>query len=431
MAHRVVVIGGGFGGLQAAIPLSKAEDVEVTLVDRRNFHLFQPLTYQIATGALSPGEVCYPLRAIFKRRPGTSVLLAEVEGFDLDAREVRLAPGVGEVTELTLPYDTLIVAGGSRYSYFGHEDWSEFAPEVKSLESALAVRARLLSAFEAAELEPDPDKRAAWLTFVVVGAGPTGVEMAGQIAELERDTLRRDFRHIDTRSGRVLLVEALDRVLTTFPPSLSAKAARSLRNLGVTPMLDHPVVDIDAGSVTVQTPDGTTERIPTRTVIWAAGVTASRLARQLGELTGAEVDRAGRVTVEPDLTLTGRPEVFALGDMVRVKGKDGRLVDLPGVAPVAMQQGRYAARVVRARLRGRQSRPFRYRDKGNLATIGRGRAVADLHLLRVSGLLAWLTWLGVHLWYLIGFQNRLVVLIRWSISFVTRGRGARLITRQP
>jgi NADH:ubiquinone reductase (H+-translocating) len=428
--HRVVVIGGGFGGLQAAVSLSKVQGVELTLVDRRNFHLFQPLTYQVATGALSPGEVAYPLRAMFKRRPNTTVLLAEVEGFDLEARQLRLAPGEGDVSELTLHYDTLIVAGGSRYSYFGHEEWAQFAPEVKSLESALDVRARLLSAFEAAEVEPDRDKQQAWLTFVVVGAGPTGVEMAGQIAELARDTLRRDFRHIDPRAGQVLLVEALDRVLTGFPPSLSARATRSLENLGVTPRLERPVVGIDAESVTVQSPDGDTERIPTRTAIWAAGVTASKMARQLGELSGAELDRAGRVTVEPDLTLPGHPEVFALGDMVRVKGADGQLLDLPGVAPVAMQQGRYAARVVRARLRNHDTRPFHYRDKGNLATIGRARAVADLHWLRLGGLLAWVAWLSVHLWYLIGFQNRLLVFIRWSFSFFSRGRGARLITRR-
>jgi NADH dehydrogenase len=290
------------------------------------------------------------------------------------------------------------------------------------------VRARLLSAFEAAELEPDEERRREWLTFVVVGAGPTGVEMAGQIAELARDTLRRDFRAIDPRAGRVLLIEAADRVLTGFPPSLSRKAARSLEELGVTPMLDRKVVAIDRESVAVETPGGT-ERIPARTVIWAAGVSASRLATRLGELTGAELDRAGRVAVEPDLTLPGHPEVFALGDMVQVRGADGTPVVFPGVAPVAMQQGRYAAKVVRARLEGRSIGPFRYHDKGNLATIGRARAVADIHGLRLGGFIAWATWLAVHLWYLIGFQNRLLVMIRWSISFLTHGRGARLIGR--
>jgi NADH:ubiquinone reductase (H+-translocating) len=423
----VVVIGGGFGGLQAALHVARAP-VDVTLIDRRNFHLFQPLTYQLATGALSPGEVCYPLRAIFKRRRNVEVLLAEVTGFDLDSHEVWLESGAGDRRRFSMPYDTLIVAGGSRYSYFGHDEWQQVAPEVKSLESALAVRARILGAFEAAELEADEDRRRAWLTFVVVGAGPTGVEMAGQIAELARDTLREDFRRINPRQGRVLLVEAAERVLTSFPPSLSRKAARSLKHLGVTPVVERMVVGIDDETVTVEAPDGTMEHFPARTVIWAAGVTASGLAAQLAEQTRAELDRAGRMAVEPDLSLPGHPEVLALGDMVRVRGSDGTPQLLPGVAPVAMQQGRYAAKLVRARLEDREIAPFHYRDKGNLATVGRARAVADLHVIRLSGLPAWVTWLVVHLWYLIGFQNRLLVLIRWAFSFVTRGRGARLIS---
>jgi NADH dehydrogenase len=425
--HRVVVVGGGFGGLQAVAKLRRAR-VDVTLVDRRNFHLFQPLTYQVATGALSPGEIAYPLRAIFKRHPNVRVLLAEVSDFDLEARELELRSVAGVPVPERLAYDTLLVSGGSQYSYFGRDEWREHAAEVKSLESALVVRSRLLAAFEAAEAEPDPDRRGAWLTFVVVGAGPTGVEMAGQIAELGRDTLRGDFRTIDPRGARILLVEAADRVLTTFPPSLSAKAERSLRRLGVTVLAGHSVTGIDADGVTLDGQDGSTERVASRMVVWAAGVTASGLADRLGELSGAERDRAGRVTVEPDLTLPGHPEVFAIGDMIRVRGADGAVTVLPGVAPVAMQQGRYAAAVVRARLRGRRSRPFRYRDKGNLATIGRAAAVADVKGLRLSGFLAWITWLLVHLWYLVGFENRLVVVIRWSVSFATHGRGARLIT---
>jgi NADH:ubiquinone reductase (H+-translocating) len=422
----VVVIGGGFGGLQAAIHLARAP-VELTLIDRRNFHLFQPLTYQVATGALSPGEVCYPLRAVFKRRRNVRVLLAEVTDFDLNARMVHLRPAAGERGTFSVAYDTLIVAGGSRYSYFGHPEWQHVAPEVKSLESALATRARLLSAFEAAEIEDDDERRRALLTFVVVGAGPTGVEMAGQIAELARDTLRRDFRAIDPREARILLVEGVDRVLPSFPPSLSARAARALEHLGVSPLLQRTVVGIDESSVTIESPDGSAEGIPARTVIWAAGITASSLANRLAERASLDVDRAGRVAVRPDLSLPGHDDVLAIGDMVLVQGDDGTPRSLPQLAPVAMQQGRYAARVVRARLEGRRVGPFRYRDKGSLATIGRARAVADLHWIRLSGFVAWVTWLAVHLWYLIGFQNRLLVVIRWSFSFLTRGRGARVI----
>ena len=425
--HHVVVVGGGFGGVQAVSNLRRAP-VEVTLVDRRNFHLFQPLTYQVATGALSPGEVAYPLRAIFKRDRNVRVLLAEVADFDLDARELQLRSVSGVPAPERLGYDTLIVAGGSSYSYFGHEEWRTHAGEVKSLESATAVRSRLLAAFEAAEAEPNADARDAWLTFVVVGAGPTGVEIAGQIAELARDTLRRDFRAIDPRGARILLVETADRVLTSFPPSLSAKAERSLQRLGVTVLTGRTVTGIDAAGVTLDGRDGGAERIASRAVVWAAGVMASGLAGRLAELTGAERDRAGRITVESDLTLPGHPEVFAIGDMVRVRDANGEPVLLPGTAPVAMQQGRYAARVVRARLRGREHDAFRYRDKGNLATIGRATAVADIRGVRLSGFLAWATWLTVHLWYLVGFQNRLLVLIRWSFSFASRGRGARLIT---
>jgi NADH:ubiquinone reductase (H+-translocating) len=424
---HVVVVGGGFGGLQAVLKLRR-EPVEITLVDRRNFHLFQPLTYQVATGALSPGEIAQPLRAMFKGDRNVRVVLAEVDDFDLDARELHLRAVSPVPAPKRLAYDTLIVSGGSDYSYFGHDEWRLHAAEVKSLESAIAVRSRLLSAFEAAEAEPNEDARAAWLTFVVVGAGATGVEMAGQVAELARDTLRREFRRIDPRSARVLLVEAADRVLTSFPPSLSVKAEQSLQRLGVTVLTGRTVIGIDAAGVTLDGRAGDTERIASRAVVWAAGVMASGLAGRLAELTGAERDRSGRVTVEPDLTLPGRPEVITIGDMIRVRGAGGEAVALPGTAPVAMQQGRYAAGVVRAQLRGREHAPFRYRDKGELATIGRAAAVADIKGVRLSGFLAWGIWLFVHLWYLIGFQNRLLVFIRWSFSFATRGRGARLIT---
>jgi NADH dehydrogenase len=426
MSHRVVIIGGGFGGLRAVQGLRGA-GVEITLIDRRNFHLFQPLTYQVATGALSPGEIAYPLRALFKERTDVRVLQGDVAGIDADARIVRLAT-IDDIVPAPVGYDTLVVAAGSAYSYFGHEEWREIAAEVKSLESALAVRSRVLAAFERAELSEDAAIDAAELTFVVVGAGPTGVEMAGQIAELARDTLRHDFRSINPAHARILLVEATDQILGSFPASLSRSAVRALERLGVTVMVDRTVTGINHTEVTLRAADGTEQRVPSRTVVWAAGVTASPLARTLGEITGADVDRAGRLSVEPDLTLPGRPEILALGDMVRVRGSDGQSVTYPGVAPVAIQQGRYAARVIRNRLQERETPPFHYHDKGNVATIGRRAAVVDLGYLRLSGTLAWLVWLVVHLWYLIGFQNRLLVVIRWLISFVTRGRGARLIT---
>jgi NADH dehydrogenase len=427
--HRVVVVGGGFGGLQAAIKLSRMP-VDVTLIDRRNFHLFQPLAYQVATGALSPAEICYPLRRIFRRKRNVEVVLAEVHDVDLEARRVMLRPVVGEVAPESIEYDTLIVSGGSAYSYFGHDEWHEPAAELKSLEGALTLRNRILGAFEAAELETDPARREAWLTFAVVGAGPTGVEMAGQIGEIARG-VRSDYHEMDTRGAKILLIEAADRVLGGFPPSLSAKAARSLERLGVTVRVDATVVDLDHDAVTVKPTDGEPERIPSKTVVWAAGVVASELAGILARRAGHETDRAGRVEVLEDLTVPGYPDVMAIGDMIRIRRGDGSDLVLPGVAPVAMQQGRHAARVVRERLRGGQARPFHYRDKGNLATIGRAAAVADIKGLHLSGFIAWVTWLMVHLWYLIGFQNRLLVLIRWAFSFVLRGtRGARLITFQ-
>jgi NADH:ubiquinone reductase (H+-translocating) len=427
--HRVVVVGGGFGGVQAVRKLRRAP-VDVMLIDRRNFSLFQPLVYQVATGALSPGEIASPLRGIFKRDESVRVVLGEVTGFDLEHRRVLVDRLSNDSGPVEIPYDSLIVAGGSNYSYFGHDEWRPVAPDVKSLENALEVRRRILTAFEAAEYEPDPDRRAAWLTFVVVGAGPTGVELAGQIAEIARDTLHRDFRTIDTRSARVLLVEMADRILPQFPPRLSQRAARALEHLGVTPMTGHRVVAITAESVTLEAGSGTTEQAPARTVVWAAGVVASELAGLLGTQAGAAVDRAGRVAVGPDLTVPGHPEVIALGDMVQVHDAEGKAVPLPGLAPVAMQQGRYAGRAIRERLRGCEPAPFHYRDKGNLATIGRAKAVADIKGLQLSGFIAWLTWLLVHLFYLIGFQNRLLVFTRWVISFVTRGRGERLITTE-
>jgi NADH:ubiquinone reductase (H+-translocating) len=425
--QRVVVVGGGFGGLQAVRKLRGAA-VDVTLVDRQNFHLFQPLAYQVATGALSAAEVAAPLRAVVKRQANVRVVLAEVSGFDLEQRQVVLDRLPDGRRGVTLDYDTLVVAGGSQYSYFGHDDWSAHAPELKSLAGALDIRNRILTAFEAAEVEQDDERRRSWLTFVVVGGGPTGVEMAGQIAELARDSLRRDFRAVDTRAARVLLVETADRILTGFPASLSGKAQRALEKLGVTPLVGHTVVDVGPASVAIRSKDGEMEDVGARTVIWAAGVAASELAGALAAAATAEVDRAGRLMVRADLTVPGHPEVFALGDMVSVVQSDGTIASLPGLAPVAMQEGRYVARVIRNRLRGRAADPFRYVDKGNLATIGRSKAVADVKGIRISGFFAWVTWLVVHLFYLIGFQNRLLVITRWTFSFVTRGRGARLIS---
>jgi NADH dehydrogenase len=418
MAHRVVIVGGGFGGLQAARRLRDAP-VEITLVDRENYHLFQPLAYQVATGALAATEIAAPLRGVFKRQRNVRVVLAEASGFDLEQREVHLTQLPNGDPDDRLPYDTLIVATGSSYSYFGRDEWREHAPELKSLQGALEIRSRILTAFEAAEVEPDPARRQAWLTFVVVGAGPTGAEMAGQIAELARDT-RRDFRAADTTQTRVLLVETADRVLTAFDPKLSRKAFEELTSLGATPLTGHTVVDITPDTVTIRDAQGNDEVVPSRTKIWAAGVTASGAAGLLG----GERDRAGRLTVTEQLTLPGRPEVFVLGDMAVVDGQA-----LPGLAPVAMQQGRFAGRTIADRLAGRTPPDrFTYKDKGNLATIGRLRAVGELGPLKLSGFPAWLLWLGVHLAYLIGFHNRLIVLLRWSFSFFQHGRAARVIT---
>ncbi|MGI8702017.1 MAG: NAD(P)/FAD-dependent oxidoreductase [Nocardioidaceae bacterium] len=349
--HRVVVVGGGFGGLQAVRHLRDAP-VDVTLIDRRNFHLFQPLLYQVATGALSPDEIATPLRAIVKRQRNVRVVLGEVRGFDLDRRSVLMDVLPNGDQGVTIDYDTLIVAGGSRYSYFGHDEWQDFAFEIKTLESALAVRRRIFTAFEAAKIETDPQRREAWLTFVVVGGGPTGVEMAGQIAELARDTLAKDFRSIDSRQARILLVEAAGRILPTFPERLSTKAAHTLEQLGVTLVLDTAVVDLDEQSASTRRPDGSIERVPTQTMVWATGVVASELAGALATANAAETGHGGRLVVGEDLTVPGRPEVIALGDIVSVYDAAGKQVALPGLASVAMQQGRYAAGCVRARLRG-------------------------------------------------------------------------------
>jgi NADH dehydrogenase len=421
MPHRVVIVGGGFGGLRAVKTL-KGAPVDITLVDRRNFHLFQPLLYQVATGSLSPGEIATPLRAVLRRQRNVRVVLGEVHDFDLASREVVVGRAAGGGEDLRLGYDTLVVAAGMHNHYFGHDEWQESAPALKSLEDALAIRRRILLAFEAAEMETDAAARREWLTFVVVGGGPTGVELAGQIGEIAGDTMRNQFSSYDPRAARVLLVEGAERILGTFHPSQSARAVRSLGDIGVTVRTRCFVREVDPTGVTVEQ-DGRSEHIAARTVVWAAGVAASPLAARLAAAAGLETDGAGRVPVRTDLTLRGHPEVLAIGDMVAVEG-----MPLPGVAPVAMQMGRHAGQSILRRLAGEEPEPFRYKDKGNLATIGRAKAVAELRGLRFHGFLAWWLWLAVHLFYLIGFQNRVLVMVRWSWSFVTRGRGARLIT---
>jgi NADH:ubiquinone reductase (H+-translocating) len=421
--HRVVIVGGGFAGLYAARELGGHPEVEVTVVDRRNFHLFQPLLYQVATGALSPGEIAQPLRSILRRHRNISVILGEAVGLDVAERRVLLSDGG------PIGYDTLFVATGARHAYFGHDEWATLAPGLKTLEDATEIRRRILIAFEAAEREADPARRQEWMTFIVVGGGPTGAELAGALGEIANDTLRQDFRSIHPPDARILLVEALDRILPSYPEPLSRSAVRHLERLGAQVRCGTMVIDIDGHGVTVREGEQT-ERIPCRTVLWAAGVQASRFGRIVAEAVGMETDRAGRMAVEPDLSLPRHPEILVLGDLA-VAGQQ-RPRGWPGVAPAAIQMGQYAASTVIAGLRGGQVRPFRYRNKGNLATIGRGRGIADLgRLRRFDGFLAWVMWLVVHIFYLIGFQNRVVVVIRWAWSFITRGRGTRLITGDP
>jgi NADH dehydrogenase len=416
--HRVVIIGGGFGGLYAAQALGHAP-VQVTLIDRRNFHLFQPLLYQVATGGLSPGEIASPLRHVLRRHTNTEVLLAEMMDLDAVNRHVVLRDGEEG-------YDTLIVAAGASDSYFGNDQWEPLAPGLKTIEDATEIRSRILLAFEKAEREPDEESRRAWLTFVVVGAGPTGVVLAGALGEIANDTLRHDFRRIDPSTARIYLVEGSDRVLPPYPPDLSAKAEKALIRMKVRPVVGALVTGIDETGVTVRR-GNEMEHIPARTVLWAAGVQASPLGRTLAERAGAKLDRVGRVIVEPDLTIAGHPEILVIGDLANFTHQTGK--PLPGVAPVAMQQGRYAAKLVRGRLAGKTLEPFHYWNKGSLATIGRAAAVADFGRIHIDGYFAWLTWLFVHLMYLVEFDNRLLVLIQWAYNYFTRNRGARLITR--
>src|SRR5437867_6416528 len=408
---QVVILGGGFGGLAAARALGGAP-VRVLVLDRRNHHLFQPLLYQVATAGLSPAEIASPIRRILRRQTNATVLLAEATALLPEKRRVVLSDG-------EVAYDWLIVATGATHSYFGHDAWAPFAPGLKTLEDALEIRRRVLVAFEAAEREPEVEKRRSWLTFIVIGGGPTGVEMAGAFAEVARHTLARDFRHIDPKTARVILVEAGPRILAAYPPDLSEKAARQLEALGVQVWTGTGVTAVDAEGVQMAG-----DRLRARTVMWAAGVQGSPLAGTLG----APLDRAGRVKVQPELTVPGRPEIFVIGDLAAIE-QDGRPV--PGVAPAAMQMGRHAGQNLVRALQGEPPRPFRYRDKGSLATVGRSRAVAVFGAVKLAGFAAWAAWLGVHIFFLIGFRNRFVVLFTWAWAYLTHQRSARLILGRP
>jgi len=417
--HRVVILGGGFGGLNAAQKLKRAP-VEVTLIDRRNFHLFQPLLYQVATGSLSPGEIAAPLRGVLSKQKNTRVLLGEAADIDPQAKKVILRDGAA------FEYDSLIVATGSQSSYYGHDGWREWAPSLKSVEEATAIRHKILYAFERAERAASDEEAQTWLTFVIVGAGATGMELAGALAEIANETLRNDFRRINPREAKILLLEGGPRVLTSFPEDLSAKAERLVGKLGVQVLKNVMVTEIDQEGVTYKTAEGS-ERLAAKTVLWAGGVTANDFGRKLAERTKAETDRSGRIKVNPDLTVAGYPDVFIIGDLALSQGKNGK--PLPGVAQVAIQGGAYAARAIRARVRRRKELPaFRYFNKGDMAVIGRAAAIANIFGFQLSGLLAWLTWLFVHLMYIVEFQNRVLVFVQWGFEYLTFSRGARLIT---
>jgi len=418
MAERVVIVGGGFGGLYAAQKLGGASSLEVTLVDRRNFHLFQPLLYQVATGGLSPGDIASPLRSVLKKYRNISVLQAEVVG--LHAAERRL-----ELTDGALQYDTLIIAAGSQPYYFGRDEWAEQAPGLKSIEDALEMRRRILSAFERAERTTDECERRALMRFVVIGGGPTGVELAGTLAELAHNSLKGEFRHFDPSAVEVLLLEGGDRLLPPYPSSLSDRARRGLEKLGAEVQTGSRVKEIEEGRVVYER-DGREEVTESYTVLWGAGMQASPLGKIIAESTGVELDRGGRVVVESDLSVAGHREILVLGDLAHFAHQGEG--PLPGIAPVAMQQGRYAARLLKARLKGKDPGAFRYLDKGNLAVIGRHAAVADMGFIRMWGFPAWLIWLFVHIAYLIEFDNKVMVLFQWAWNYFTRKRGARLIT---
>ena len=418
--HRVVIVGGGFGGVFAARWL-KRHDVDILLIDKTNHHLFQPLLYQVATAIISEGVIAPPLRWLFRKHENIKVALAEATSIDLDGRQVECVRSDG--VSVSFAYDSLIVAAGAGSSYFGHDEFAPYAHTMKTVDDALNLRRRIFSAYELAELEEDPQKRAALMTFVVVGGGPTGVEVAGQLAELAHRALRKDFRSIDPADARVLLYNHGGEILATFGDRLSEKATKALTGKGVVVNANRSVVDVDAAGVCVEGPDGM-ERVAARTVVWAAGVEASPLSRQLGDATGADVDRSGRVSVQPDCTLPGRPEVFVIGDAMSLDG-------MPGVAEVAMQQGIYAARTIKRRVKGKKVLgPFKYRDLGSMATIGKAHAVVSVKGIRLSGRLGLFVWACAHLVFLTGFRNRIRAFASWVYSFGRSGRGERTMTMQ-
>ena len=415
--HHVVIVGGGFGGLYAAQTLAKGP-VKVTLIDKRNFHIFQPLLYQVATGGLSPTNISSPLRGILKRNKNVEVLMGEVKNIDPEQQTVKLR-------SREISYDSLIVATGASHQYFGHEEWADKAPGLKTVEDALEMRRRIFIAFESAEKETDPEKRQAWLTFAIIGGGPAGVELAGALGELAHSTLKDDFRNFSTKEAKIILVQSPERILPSYSPSLSTKAKDSLEQIGVTVMTGTRVVGMDNQTISVRQ-DGEIKSIRARTVLWTAGMKASAMAQNLAESTGAALDKTGRVIVNSNFEVPGTENIFVIGDLANYSHQEGK--PLPGVAPVAMQSGKYVAQLIMSRLQGKTISPFRYWDWGSLAVIGKHAAVVDIGFLKLSGFFAWTFWMFIHVFYLLEFDNKLIVLIQWIWNYFTSAKGARMIT---
>jgi len=415
--HHVVIVGGGFGGLYAAQSVAKSQ-VKVTLIDKRNFHVFQPLLYQVATGGLSPADISSPIRALVNQNKNIQVLMGEVVDIDPDRKTVKL-----QHKEIT--YDSLIVATGVTHQYFGNEKWEDFAPGLKTIEDALEIRRRIFIAFEAAEKETNPEKHQEWLTFAIIGAGPAGVELAGALAEVAHGTLKEDFRNIDTSKSKIILFSSRETILPTYPEKLSLKAQKSLERLGVTVVTGARAIDIQKDSLTVRIGDKI-ETISAKTILWTAGMKATEMSKILAERTGAEVDRSGRIIVDKDFQMSKYDNIFAIGDLANYSHQEDK--PLPGIAPVAMQEGQYVARLIRSRMKGESIAPFYYFDSGSLAVIGKHEAVVDLGFIKLSGFLAWCVWMFIHVFYLLEFDNKLIVMIQWAWNYFTFSKGARLIT---